>query len=290
MGLWWGLLLVAIVTLPWFWWANHVTQGEFFRVFLWHHNFERGYGGSSLRSNPWWFYGPQFAGDFLPWSLALPPAVWWWVRRRGWRVDADARFGLCWFVSILLVLSCSRFKRADYLLPAYPGAAVFLGCVAEQWLREQSEKVRRLARAGFATLAGLMVLLWLVQVEQRLPAQEPYRDYRVFADRIRHLAPRPEAIVFFRTEAHPLAFHLGRPLAIVVQWAELNARLMQPGTHYIVTPPRYAEEAGHALRGLRLENVLRNTDLSGGTHERPLVLLRATCEGDRPSRDRKGAE
>jgi 4-amino-4-deoxy-L-arabinose transferase-like glycosyltransferase len=276
LGLWWGLLLVALLTLPWFWWANWETHGDFARVFFWHHNFERGYGGSNLRSNPWWFYFPQFCGDFLPWSLLLPPALWWWIRRRGWRTDQEARFGLCWFVGIFFVLSCARFKRADYLLPAYPGAAVFLGCVAEKWLREQRERVRRLALAGISTIAGLMVLVWLVQVELRLPAREPYRDYRVFADQIRRWAPRPEEILFFRTEAHPLAFHLGRPLAIVVQWGELNTRLLQPGTHYVVTPPRYAQETTLSVPGLCLETILRNTDLSGGEHERPLVLLRAS--------------
>jgi hypothetical protein len=120
-----------------------------------------------------------------------------------------------------------------------------------------------------------MVVLWLFRVEWQLPARESYRDYRAFAARIRSLAPCSEEIVFFRTESHPLAFRLGRPLAIVVQWEQLNARLLQPGTHYIVTPPQYAEESTFYLHGVRLERVLGNTDLSGGQHEHPLVLLRA---------------
>jgi 4-amino-4-deoxy-L-arabinose transferase-like glycosyltransferase len=274
LGVWWGVPLVLTVTLPWFVWANHATGGEFFRVFLWHHNIERGFGGSSLRANPWWFYLPQFLSDFLPWSLLLPPAIWWSYRRRLWRIDAEARFGLVWFVSVMLVLSCSRFKRADYLLPAYPGAAVFLGCVGQHWLSELALKRRRLAAVGLAGLAAIMVVVWLVRVEWQLPAREPYRDYRAFAARIRQLAPRPDEVVLFRTEAHPLAFHLGRPLAILVQWAELKTRLLHPGTHYIVTPPQYAKKCPLYLHGLRLERVLGNTDLSGGAHEHPLVLLR----------------
>lgn len=275
LGVGWGAILVVVVTLPWFVWANHSTGGDFFRVFVWHHNLERGFGGSSLRANPWWFYLPQFVGDFMPWSLFFPVALWWAYRRGLLRNDAEARFGLIWFVGMLLVLSCSRFKRADYLLPAYPGAAVFLGCVGQHWIGALAPKQRRFAVSAFVSLAGIMVMLWLARVEWQLPAQAPYRDYRVFAARIRRLAPCPEEIVFFRTEAHPLAFHLGRPLAIVVEWSELNARLLQPGTHYLVTPPQYAEESNLYLRGLHLERVLGNTDLSGGTHEHPLVLLRA---------------
>jgi 4-amino-4-deoxy-L-arabinose transferase-like glycosyltransferase len=274
LSVWWGVPVVLALTLPWFVWANRASGGELFRVFLWHHNIERGFGGSSLRANPWWFYLPQFLGDFLPWSILFLPAIWWSYRRGLWRSDAEARFGLVWFISVILMLSFSRFKRADYLLPAYPGAAVFLGCVGQHWLSELAPKRRRFAVAGLAGLAGIMVTVWLVRVEWQLPAREPYRDYRAFAARIRRLAPRPEEVVFFRTEAHPLAFHLGRPLALLVQWPELKARLLQPGTHYIVTPPQYAEECPLYLHGLRLERVLGNTDQSGGEHERPLLLLR----------------
>jgi len=275
LGVWWGIPLVVVLTLPWFLWVNLHTHGEFFHVFLWHHNIERGLGGSRLRANPWWFYLPQFVGDFLPWSLLLPPAVWWVHRRGYWHGDAEARFGFTWFISVLLVLSCARFKRADYLLPAYPGAALFLGCIGERWLQGLASKPRRVALRCAATLTGVMALLWVVRVEWQLPANEPYRDYQAFAAQVRNLAPCPEEIIFFRTEAHPLAFHLGRPLAIVVQWGELNARLLQPGTHYIVTPPQYAKECAQYLQNVRLENVVRNTDLANGEHEHPLVLLRA---------------
>jgi hypothetical protein len=39
-------------------------------------------------------------------------------------------------------------------------------------------------------------------------------------------------------------------------------------------PPDSARDCPRFLPGVRLERVLCNTDLSGGRHERPLVLLR----------------
>jgi 4-amino-4-deoxy-L-arabinose transferase-like glycosyltransferase len=277
LGLWWGLPLVAAVTVPCFYWLDAASGGEFGRVFFWHHNVERGLGGSSLRSNPWWFYPPQFAVDFLPWSPLLAVAAVWCWRRGYWRLDREARFGLAWFAAVLLVLSCARFKRADYLLPAYPGAALFLGCV---WSDEAARR-RGLPRLGTALAllpAGIavgMVLFWGVRVGWTLPAREPFRDYRAFAAEVRRRAPAPQPVYFFRTEAHALALHLGRPLAVLVQWEQLRGRLLRPGTHHVVLPPDCAAEAAGALPGVRLEEVLRNTDLSGGAHERPLVLLRA---------------
>src|SRR4029077_14922427 len=120
---------VLAVTLPWFVWADIVTHGEFFRVFILLHNVERGLGGPTLHSSPWWSYGPQSAVDFLPWSLLLPVADFICWRRGYWRTDPEARLGMVWLLAVTLVLSCASFKRGDYLLPAYPGAALFLGCV-----------------------------------------------------------------------------------------------------------------------------------------------------------------
>ncbi len=278
-GLSWGVPLVLVLTLPWFLWVNYHTDGEFFRIFFWEHNVERGLGGGWLRSHPFWYYAPLFAGDFLPWSPLLPVAVVFAWKYRILRSNPEARLGLIWFVAIFGVLSCARYKRPDYLLPAYPGAALFLACVArdleQRW--QTWAHVCRWSPYGIlhAVLCIVMVGVWFVRVEQQLPAEEPYRDYRAFAAEVRRHAPRPNAVVFFRTEAHALAFRVGRPLDVFVNWEELNVRLDRPGTHYVVMPPEAAGAWAEYLTGVRLEEVGRNTTLAGGTHERPLVLLRA---------------
>ncbi len=52
--------------------------------------------------------------------------------RRAGDETRKLNFGVVWFLVIFGFLSCMSFKRADYLLPAYPGAALFLGCWAER--------------------------------------------------------------------------------------------------------------------------------------------------------------
>src|SRR5439155_9639458 len=126
LGLWWGVPLIALLVLPWFFSANTASHGEFFQVFFWKHNVERGLGGGDLPAHPWWFYGPRLFFDLLPWSPLLLPATWLLCRHRAWHEDPEARFGLIWLVIIVLVLSCARFKRADYLLPVYPGGVLLL--------------------------------------------------------------------------------------------------------------------------------------------------------------------
>jgi 4-amino-4-deoxy-L-arabinose transferase-like glycosyltransferase len=276
---WWGIPFVLIVTLPWYVWVNATTDGEFFRVFVWYHNVERGLGGSTLRSHPWWTYPGYFAGDFLPWTPILVGAVVWFFRTGAWRTDAEARFGLVWFVAILVVLSCASFKRADYLLPAYPGAALFLGCtlmrLAEQWRTYPLRNI--LLRAAVIALPLFAVVFWCVRVEHGLPMEESFRDYRSFASIIRTRAPAPEPVLFFRTEAHALALHVGRPVTIVVQWEELRSHLVSGQARYVVMAPDSAADWAEHLDGIRLSEVGRNTD-PNGRHERPLVLLRAEPE------------
>ena len=271
-GLWWGAPLVAGLSAPWFIWAGLQTDGEFVRVFFWHHHFERAIGGANgMRARPWFLYAAYVTYELLPWSVFLPGAGWYFWRRC--RHDGEARFGLAWFLTMLAVLSLARFKRADYLLPAYPGAALFLGCVAERWYRASPRPGR--LRIGFGLLVAGCVVGWCVYLTALLPLGEPARESRRFAAEIRRRVPAPEAVLFFRTEAHALAFHVGPPINTFVEWRDLDGWAGRPGSHYVVMPAQWAAECvGHVSAG-RLEEVLRSTDLEGAQgRERPLVLLR----------------
>jgi 4-amino-4-deoxy-L-arabinose transferase-like glycosyltransferase len=271
LGVWWGLPLVLVLVVPVFAWAEHASGGQLGREFLWLHNVQRALGGSRLRSHAWWLYVPYFLLYFLPYS----PLVVLAALCRGWRGDPLARWGLAWALAVVLLLSCARFKRADYLVPAYPGAAVFLGCVLQRQLRPGR---RSWVLAGVGGLTVIMTIGWLGYIGWRLPAEEAYREYRSFAVEVRRHAPAPECVAFFRTETHALAFRVGRPLAVVVEWPDLEARLLRPGPHYLVMTPDRVEQCRRFLHGIHLEEVCRNTTLAGGRHERPLVLLRARSQ------------
>ena len=148
----WGLPLAVAVAGPWFIVAHLRTHGEFTRQFFWYHNFQRTTGGAStLAVHPWWFYGPRLAFDFLPWSPLLAVAGWVSFRCRQVETDPIAALGLTWLLTILLLLSAARFKRADYLLPAYPArrsgsAASASGCT--------NPAIHRAAHAGSSSASS----------------------------------------------------------------------------------------------------------------------------------------
>ena len=245
-------LIALAIALPWYFWANAATDGEFFRVFFLYHHFNRAFGGAeSLAGHPFWFYLPRFAADFLPWTPLLLIAV---VLRR-WRGDADARFGLIWLAVMVGVLSCSRFKRADYLLPAFPGAAIFLGCAVERWYQGRLVQTRRWLAIGFAIVLAILPAWWLGFDRIVTAKEEAGRDHSAFAIRIREVLPAPEPIVLFRVESHQLAFHLGRPIHTLVEWDDLAAVLREPRPHYVVIPAGLLNELRDA------EVVVRSSDL-----------------------------
>jgi 4-amino-4-deoxy-L-arabinose transferase-like glycosyltransferase len=274
-SLWWGVPLVLALTVPWFCWVNGQTNGDFFRVFFLHHNFDRGLGSADdLRVHPWWFYGPRWLIDFFPWSPLVLAGLVYLLRSGRWRGDPEARFGLVWFAVMLALLSCAGFKRADYLLPAYPGAALLLGCVAEQWYRA-SLRPRRLV-VGFAMIVAGCLAGWGGFLHHILPNWEPVLEQRTFANAIRREVPPPRAVHFFRAESHALAFHIGGPMDTFLEWENLDIWVGRPGVHYIVMPMDCAAEWREHLTSGQLVEVLRNTDLVPDIPPRQQMVLMRT--------------
>jgi len=270
-----GCAIVGAVAAPWFVWANHATDGEFVRVFFWYHNVARFTGESDgLAAHPWWFYGPRFASAFLPWTFALNFFTIWSFRSGAWREDRVFRFGVVWLVAMVAVLSASQFKRADYLLPAFPGAALALGCAAQRWLssRENPRSVT-IAKWAFGLVCAGGLAVWPVMWFSVEPAEAAKQEKRPFAAAIRAYAPAPQTVLLFRAESHLLAYHLGRPLHTLVEWGELKDTLSAPGPHVVVMPPEYVADA-ELITGHKLWLVATLADFTTVRPHRPLVCLR----------------
>jgi 4-amino-4-deoxy-L-arabinose transferase-like glycosyltransferase len=268
LGLWWGLPLAVGLPAIWFLWANRLSGNELFQTFFVHHNLDRALGENVVDrwSHPWWLYAPLFAANFLPWSLLVPVAGWFIWRKGWWRNDPEIRFAAIWLLAILTVLSCVSFKRADYMLPAYPGAALLIGCVGDRFF-ESAVSRRKLAWSfGVATFG--CVLGWIVYLHAVMPGKDRQLEYQTFASEIRHYCPTPEPLAFFRTESHALAFHVGRPQDIFVEWEKLAERTQRPTPQYIVMPLARFSECSEHVPADRLEKLLTSS------HVKPLVLVR----------------
>jgi 4-amino-4-deoxy-L-arabinose transferase-like glycosyltransferase len=215
------LVIGLIVAAPWFVFATVQTNGEFARSFFWHHNFERATGSASdLAIHPAWFYVVRWLVDLLPVTPVILLAAWYGVRHRLLAGDAEFRLGLIWVLVMSVVLSCAQFKRADYLLPAYPGMAILFGCLAERIHRSEF-RPRWYYAVGGGTLAMTFSMALIYELAM-VPRENVQRGRLAVAARISSLRELSQPLILFRVEDHLLTFHVGRPVHFVKEWENLD--------------------------------------------------------------------
>ena len=182
VGLWPGLPVFAVVVLGWYGPAVSRHGLGYLRETLVHQQVER-YTRSWVHQGPWYQYFGDFTAGFLPWSLFVPGAValawgaWRGVRGRlrearavadipDGQAPAPFLFPLCWFVAGFVFFSLSTGKRAAYLLPLYPAAALLVGWMWAQAITEGRRS--RWLGVPVALLAGAAALLTGVAATQAL--------------------------------------------------------------------------------------------------------------------------
>ncbi|GAA4465868.1 glycosyltransferase family 39 protein [Nibrella saemangeumensis] len=150
-----GILLFALVTLPWYWAVHQQTDGAWTQGFFMKHNVGRyaaameGHGG---------FFGLPVLYvlvGLLPFSAFLPQAL-----RRAVQQRRENSFGLfCLTVAGVIVgfFMFSGTKLPNYTVPAYPFLAVLLG--DELARLTQGWRTAPATRISFNVVAVIMLLL-----------------------------------------------------------------------------------------------------------------------------------
>jgi 4-amino-4-deoxy-L-arabinose transferase-like glycosyltransferase len=272
LSLTWGIPLVAMLVLPWAWWVNTETNGRFVQEFIIKHNVQRGLGGDEQldgHEHPWWFYLARFWVDTAPWGWLLPVVIVQMWRRR--LSSPWLALGLWWFTGTFLLLSMMQYKRADYLLPAYPGLALALGIAVDAWLKQwSSQRQQAVLRWGYVGIACL-ALGWFSYAEWILPRMEPERQLGPFAHTVREYLPRPGQVILFRIDSHHLTWELGRTTERIWEWENLGWWAIRPAPIFVIMPKRYADECKAQLPEGEL--IPLSSTFTKHEHEVPLVLF-----------------
>lgn len=124
-----GLVVFALVTVPWFALVS-ARNPEFAHFFFIHEHFQRYTSTVHQRHEPWWFFIPLMVAGFLPWS-----GLWWGLVRRVRESERTPsalqpeRLLAAWVLAIFVFFSASGSKLPGYILPVMPALAV-LGAIA----------------------------------------------------------------------------------------------------------------------------------------------------------------
>lgn len=160
-----GILLCALVTLPWYLAAQHANPG-FFREFFLEHNLNRFATNRFQHRQHFWYYIPVLVLATLPWTLFVLAALVRGVRAlRASGEDALVGFLSLWVLVPVVFFSVSQSKLPGYILPAIAPC----GLLVALYLR-QSRAPSPVFTAVHALICGAMLALVMVA---------PYKLYRM---------------------------------------------------------------------------------------------------------------
>ncbi|MEO6026527.1 MAG: glycosyltransferase family 39 protein, partial [Candidatus Binatia bacterium] len=118
------------------WYAVAAARApDYLWTFLWQHNVGR-FVGRALAGHqePIYFFVWILPITFLPWTLFLPGALQYALRRAR-RQHRLATFLLTWCVAPFVFFSLSRAKLATYLLPIFPALALLVAVYVDRVVR-----------------------------------------------------------------------------------------------------------------------------------------------------------
>ena len=128
-----GLLITALVALPWYGAALMVEGAPFWNSFFGYHNLQRFSSVVNGHQSPWWFFALMLVLASLP---ATPLLLLGLVRGlRGPAVPAHLslqRFAACWLLAVFLFFTVAVTKLPSYWLPATPAAGLLIALAAQR--------------------------------------------------------------------------------------------------------------------------------------------------------------
>ena len=158
---WPGLLLTALVALPWYGLMLRVEGKPFWNSFFGYHNLQRFTAVVNHHLQPWWFFLPVLVVASLPFTPLLLAGLVRSLKLGAHReAPADAavgslpRFAACWLLAVLLFFTLAATKLPSYWIPATPAAGVLIA-----WAGLDPALLR--GRAGGWWRAAVLALLAL---------------------------------------------------------------------------------------------------------------------------------
>lgn len=161
---WFGILLVALIAVPWFAVEISVTKGAYYREFILRENFQR-FTGVVDHKAAWWYHIAAMFGGFFPWTVFIPGALLTAINIQGstWKNiltrfrTLSPRQSTMLLASlgsaiILGFFSAGVSKLIPYTLPAFPLLAILVGSYIDQLWTNQSTKLPAALFAGLAVI------------------------------------------------------------------------------------------------------------------------------------------
>ena len=211
-----GMVLFALIGLPWFL-LMHQRHPGFFDYFFVHHHFERFAAQGFNNPRPFWFLVAVFAGVTLPWSVFLVGSARARVDPQGAPRQVRALMWI-WLLATLVFFSIPRSKLVGYVMVAL---APFAALVAEGLISAAGTHARaRIWAMRVAVVAVAMGAAALIVVNSQQRARDNTQQLAALLSPL-FTSPADPLVVLYNYP-FSLPFYLKRapPLLIVEAWQD----------------------------------------------------------------------
>jgi 4-amino-4-deoxy-L-arabinose transferase-like glycosyltransferase len=168
--LFFGILIMLAVCLPWYlaMWSRYGM--EFIRYHFGYHMFQRFLTPFESHGGAWYFsfyYVVVLLFVFLPWSANIPNALITAFRR--WS-EPKYFFLLTWFLVVFVFFTISQTKLPGYLMPLLPALTILVAFWWDQTLTESNNHSQLWWGAIFQILFALLFIILIASQSSRLPS------------------------------------------------------------------------------------------------------------------------
>lgn len=151
-----GLLITALISLPWYV-AELLVEGQpFWDSFFGYHNLQRFTSVVNDHLQPWWFFLPVMAVAAIPFTAYLLVAFVQRASRRTEPQHSLQQYAACWLLAVFLFFTTAATKLPSYWLPATPAAALLITLA----LRRRTRAVTLARGCTLLVLTGLAFGFW----------------------------------------------------------------------------------------------------------------------------------
>ena len=154
-----GLMVVAVIVLPWLHAAYERSDGVYGSLSILAKQTKGRMFQSYSHRRPFYYYFRQILWQFLPWTVFFPLTVYAIKKKGDLERNVGLRFLVVWFLSTFLLFTCISGKRSQYLMPLMPAGGLLIG-----WALVKSNPVagRLKDRRDFSIPFSLLIILSLV--------------------------------------------------------------------------------------------------------------------------------
>jgi 4-amino-4-deoxy-L-arabinose transferase-like glycosyltransferase len=162
----WGILIIAVIGLPWYI-LEYLRHGQIFLDFALGFLFlSRFQGVVSGHTGPWFYYFLALTLGFAPWSHFIPLSLWRSIKQltTNYKLQNNSAelLILCFVIPAFIVFSIAKTKIPNYILPLYPFLAMMVGKLWADFLDDNSTFKSMLI--SHLCLAVVVILVFIAAV------------------------------------------------------------------------------------------------------------------------------